>query len=67
MSKPHSSGTSSHDAPPSLTRVVQSALREYLAARGHGVQTRSLVLTPAEHGSGGADLGVEHDRDIAGR
>jgi hypothetical protein len=54
------------DAPPTLTAVVEAALREYLAQRGFGAAKRAFWITPAAHGSGTADGSVEHDRELAG-
>jgi hypothetical protein len=53
------------DAPPTLTAVVEAALREYLAQRGFGTAKRTLRITPAPQGSGYTDISIEHDREFA--
>jgi len=53
------------DAPPTLTAVVEAALREYLAHRGFGAPKRTLRITPAPRGSGRSDISIEHDRELA--
>ena len=53
------------DAPPTLTAIVEAALREYLAHRGYGGLKRTLRITPAPRGSGRSDISVEHDRELA--
>lgn len=56
---------SAQEAPPSLTAVVQAALREYLGERGFLGARRTLKITPAGH-SGRNDVSVEHDAYLAG-
>jgi hypothetical protein len=56
----------SQEAPPSLTTVVQAALREYLRQRGFLRTRRTLAITPAEKGSGRSDISQQHDRYLAG-
>ena len=51
---------------PSLTAVVQTALREYLARRGFDQSTRRFRITPARKGSGSRDVSIRHDRYLAG-
>ena len=53
------------DVSPSLTAVLQAALREYLARRGFGAAPKALRVTPAKKGSGARDAGVRHDRYLA--
>lgn len=53
------------EAPPSLTAVVQAALREYLRERGFLRAYRPLKITPAERGSGRRDVSQNHDRYFA--
>ncbi len=53
------------EARPSLTAVVQTALREYLAERGFLRARRTLQITPAVKGSGRRDVSQEHDRYFA--
>jgi hypothetical protein len=53
-------------SPPSLSAVVEAALREFLMHRGH-IRPGPLRLTPAPHGSGRDDISVEHDRELAGQ
>jgi hypothetical protein len=55
------------DAPPSLTAVVQAALREFLARRGLAHGTTKFRITPAKKGSGVRDISKRHDRYLAGR
>lgn len=55
------------DAPPTLTSLVQAALRTYLSDRGYLQDRRTLKLTPAERGSGLAHVSTEHDRELAER
>jgi hypothetical protein len=58
------------DAPPSLTGLVEVALRRFLEekrleARQYRPPRRRLVITPADTGSGRHDVSVEHDRYLA--
>ncbi len=55
----------SQEAPPSLTTVVQAALRQYLGERGFLRTRRTLTITSAERGSGRSDVSQRHDRDLA--
>lgn len=55
------------EAPPSLTTVVQAALRQYLADRGFLRGRGAFTITPARKGSGWRDVSQEHDRHLAGR
>jgi hypothetical protein len=59
------------DPAPSLTRIVQTALRHFLAEtrlerelnrREVRPASKPLQITPAEHGSGVDDVSIEHDR-----
>lgn len=57
------------DAVPSLTSVVQAALRRYLEerrleAREFRAPRGPLRITPATEGSGGDDGSVHHDRHL---
>ena len=54
------------EAPPTLTTVVQAALRQYLGERGFLRVRRTLDITPAPKGSGRRDVSQEHDRYLAG-
>jgi hypothetical protein len=54
----------SQDAPPTLTGIVEAALREYLALRGYGAPKRTLRITPAAVGSGTPYGSIEHDREL---
>jgi len=54
-----------HEAPPALTSVIQTALRQYLADRGYLRTARSLRITPARKGSGRRDISRAHDRYLA--
>ena len=49
------------DVSPALTAVVQTALRGYLMERGY-LATGPLRITPADSGSGAADVSINHDR-----
>ena len=53
------------DVPPSLTGLVQTALRQYLAARGYMPPAQTLRITPARQGSGHADGSIDHDAILA--
>ena len=55
------------EARPTLTVVVQSALRQFLAQRGYVGTRRTLRITPAKRGSGLKDVSLEHDRYLAER
>jgi hypothetical protein len=54
------------EAPPTLTTLVQAALRQYLSERGFLRARRNLAITPAAKGSGRRDASQEHDRYLAG-
>jgi hypothetical protein len=56
----------SQDAPPSLTKVMQAALREYLRERGFLREFRPLKITPAKKGSGRSDVSQNHDLYLTG-
>ena len=56
----------SQDAPPSLTTVMQAALREYLRERGFLREFRPLKITPAKRGSGRSDVSQNHDLYLTG-
>jgi hypothetical protein len=56
----------SQEAPPSLTTVVQAALRQYLGERGFLRTHRRLAITPAGRGSGRSDISQQHDRYLVG-
>lgn len=53
------------EAPPTLTTVVQAALREYLRERGFLRKFRPLKIEPVGH-SGRRDVSEKHDEYIAG-
>jgi hypothetical protein len=55
----------SQEAPPTLTAVVQAALRQYLADRGFLRTRRTLKISPARKGSGRSDVSQHHDRYLA--
>jgi alpha-D-ribose 1-methylphosphonate 5-triphosphate synthase subunit PhnG len=60
------------DAAPSLTALVEAALRRYLhekrlEARQFRPAEQPLRITPAEPGSGASDASLDHDRYLAGR
>ena len=56
----------SKEAPPSLTSVMQAALREYLRERGFLREFRPLKITPAKKGSGRSDVSENHDLYLTG-
>ena len=49
------------DVPPTLTSLVQAALREFLARRGAYGSQKMLRITPATKGSGRRDISRHHD------
>jgi hypothetical protein len=53
------------EAPPSLTAIVQAALRDYLRARGFLANRRPFRITPVGR-SGRSDISQEHDAYLAG-
>jgi len=53
------------EARPSLTTVVQIALRQFLAERGFLRTRRALEIEPARKGSGRRDISQNHDRYLA--
>jgi hypothetical protein len=55
----------SQDAPPSLTTVMQAALREYLRDRGFLREFRPLKITPKGN-SGRSDVSQNHDLYLTG-
>jgi hypothetical protein len=55
------------EARPSLTVVVQSALRQFLMQRGYLRARGPLRITPAKRGSGSSDVSKNHDRYFAER
>jgi len=56
----------SQEAPPSLTTVMQAALRAYLRERGFLREFRPLKITPAKKGSGRSDVSQNHDLYLTG-
>ncbi len=54
------------DAPPSLTTVVQIALRQYLGERGFLKGRNTLRITPSKQGSGHHNVSQEHDLYLTG-
>jgi Arc/MetJ-type ribon-helix-helix transcriptional regulator len=54
------------EAPPSLTAVVQAALRRYLTEQGYLRTRKALRIEPAERGSGRSDISQSHDAYLAG-
>jgi metal-responsive CopG/Arc/MetJ family transcriptional regulator len=53
------------EAPPALTTVVQTALREYLRERGFLREYRPLNMRPVGR-SGRSDVSVNHDLYLTG-
>jgi metal-responsive CopG/Arc/MetJ family transcriptional regulator len=56
----------SQEAAPTLTAVVQAALRQYLGERGFLRTRQTFKITPARKGSGRSDVSRNHDRYLAG-
>lgn len=54
------------EAPPALTTVMQTALREYLRERGFLRVRRALKIRPAKRGSGRSDVSQNHDLYFTG-
>lgn len=54
------------EASPTLTTVVQAALREYLGERGFLRTRKALQITPSKKGSGRHDVSERHDLYLAG-
>ena len=52
---------------PSLDSITETALRDFLLARGYLQSTRPLRLTPAEIGSGDDRGSIDHDQILARR
>ncbi len=55
------------DTPPSLTNIMQSALRHYLdqrkwSQRNYRAAKQPLVIPAADKGSGKNDISAEHDK-----
>lgn len=55
------------EVPPTLTAVVQAALRAFLIGHGYVRAPGPLRVTPARRGSGCHDVSRAHDRDDAAR
>ena len=53
------------EATPSLTAVMQAALRDFLANRGYLPPQRPFQITPAARPSGEKDISINHDKYIA--
>ena len=53
------------EASPSLTAVMQAALRDFLANRGYLPPQRPFRITPAAKPSGKKDISVNHDKYLA--
>lgn len=47
---------------PSLNAVLQTALRDYLAARGYLIPIKAMKITPAKRGNGKTDVSIHHDK-----
>jgi hypothetical protein len=56
----------SQEAPPALTTVMQTALREYLRERGFLGAHRPLKIRAAKRGSGRSDVSQHHDLYLTG-
>jgi hypothetical protein len=54
------------EAPPALTTIMQTALREYLRERGFLGVHRPLKIRPAKRGSGHTDVSQNHDLYFTG-
>jgi hypothetical protein len=55
------------EARPTLTVVMQSALRQFLTQRGYLQSRGPFHITPAKRGSGLSDVSREHDRYLSER
>ena len=55
----------SQEVQPTLSAVVQAALREYLSRRGAHPPKKPLRITPAPKGSGRRDVSRRHDEHLA--
>lgn len=55
------------EARPTLTVIVQSALRQFLSHRGYLRPRGPFHITPAKRGSGLRNVSQEHDRYLAER
>ena len=55
------------EARPSLTVVLQTALRQYLSERGYVRPSKRLRITPAPRGSGRKDVSERHDHYLTTR
>ena len=53
------------EAAPSLTAVVQTALRNFLSERGYLSPSRPFRITAAPKPSGKRDVSVNHDKYLA--
>ena len=54
------------EVPPTLTAVVQTALRDYLRERWFLQVRRPLKIRPAKRGGGRSDMSENHDLYLAG-
>jgi hypothetical protein len=52
-------------AHPTVSGVMQAALRQFLEKRGYLHSRKSLHITPAKRGSGLRDVSLNHDRYLA--
>jgi hypothetical protein len=50
------------DVPPTITAIVQTALRNHLRNRWYIPASGPLEFTVDEHGSGKSDISINHDR-----
>ena len=55
------------EAPPTLTVVMQTALRQFLSQRGYLRARGPFHINPAKRGSGLADVSRKHDRYLGER
>ncbi len=53
------------EAVPSLTAVVQTALRDFLLERGYLAPSKPFRITPAPNPSGKRDVSLKHDKYLA--
>ena len=65
LAKALESYMASQEAPPTLTAVMQAALREYVGERGFLRVRQTLELTPARKGSGRSDVSRQHNHCLA--
>jgi hypothetical protein len=64
LAKALESYVASQEAPPTLSAVVQAALRQSLGERGFFRVRQTLAITPARKGNGRSDVSQHHNRCV---